>query len=54
MDAVLAALGLHVVRLEADPDPNSPGVLVLAVRPDDWDGIDHVALKGIDALPVTR
>jgi SAM-dependent methyltransferase len=51
MDAILAAAGLHVVRLEPDPDPNSPGVFVLAVKPDDWTAVDEAALKAIDALP---
>jgi len=51
MDAVLAAAGLHVVRLEPDPDPNSPGVLVLAVKPDGWTAPDMVALDKIEAGP---
>ncbi|MGO9216567.1 MAG: methyltransferase domain-containing protein [Streptosporangiaceae bacterium] len=49
MDAILAALGLHVMRLEADPDPNSPGVLVLAMKPAvGWAGVDEAALKAIE------
>jgi SAM-dependent methyltransferase len=49
MDAAMAALGLHIIRLEPDPDPNSPGVFVLAVKPEDWPGADEVALKEISA-----
>ena len=39
MDGIAEALGLVVVRLEPDPDWNSPGVFLLARKPLGWDGI---------------
>jgi SAM-dependent methyltransferase len=38
MDAIAEACGLEVIRLEPDPDPNSPGVFLLARKPQGWDG----------------
>ena len=38
MDGIAEALGLVVLRLEPDPDWNSPGVFLLARKPDGWDG----------------
>lgn len=38
MTAVAAACGLAVARCEPDPDPASPGVFLLARKPEDWDG----------------
>ena len=38
MDAIAAAGGLEVIRCEPDPDPASPGVFLLARKPEDWDG----------------
>jgi len=38
MDGIAEACGLEVLRLEADPDPASPGVFLLARKPEDWDG----------------
>jgi SAM-dependent methyltransferase len=37
MDAIAEACGLEVLRLEPDPDPASPGVFLLARKPQDWD-----------------
>lgn len=53
MDSILAALGLHVIRLEPDIPPDY-GVLVLAVKPDGWDGADETALAAIEAWPALR
>jgi len=39
MDGIAEALGLEVLRLEPDPDWDSPGVFLLARKPDGWDGI---------------
>ncbi len=39
MGAIAAACGLEVLRLEPDPDPASPGVFLLARKPEKgWDG----------------
>jgi SAM-dependent methyltransferase len=38
MGAIAAACGLEVLQLEPDPDPASPGVFLLASKPDGWDG----------------
>jgi SAM-dependent methyltransferase len=38
MDGIAAACGLEVLQLEPDPDPASPGVFLLARKPEDWDG----------------
>jgi SAM-dependent methyltransferase len=38
MDGIAAACGLEVLTLEPDPDPASPGVFLLARKPEDWDG----------------
>ena len=39
MAAIAAACGLDIIRCEPDPDPNSPGVFLLAAKPaDGWDG----------------
>ena len=38
MDAICEACGLDVVRLEDDPDAASPGVFLLARKPDTWSG----------------
>lgn len=38
MDAAAEACGLEVIRCEPDPDPASPGVFLLARKPEDWDG----------------
>jgi hypothetical protein len=38
MDAIALACGLDVLRCEPDPDPASPGVFLLARKPEDWDG----------------
>lgn len=37
MDGIAEACGLEVLRLEPDPDPASPGVFLLARKPQDWD-----------------
>ena len=39
MDGIAEACGLVVLRLEPDPDPNQPGVFLLARKPEDWDGV---------------
>lgn len=36
MGEVMAAAGMDVLDLQADPDPMSPGVFVKARKPDDW------------------
>ena len=38
VDGIAEACGLEVLRLEADPDPGSPGVFLLARKPQGWDG----------------
>jgi SAM-dependent methyltransferase len=38
MDAIAGACGLEVLQLLPDPDPASPGVFLLAHKPDGWDG----------------
>jgi SAM-dependent methyltransferase len=39
MDAIAEACGLEVLTLEPDPDPASPGVFLLARKPEKgWDG----------------
>ncbi len=38
MDAIAKACGLEIIRCEPDPDPASPGVFLLARKPDVWDG----------------
>jgi SAM-dependent methyltransferase len=38
MDGIAAAAGLEVLRLDPDPDPASPGVFLLARKPEGWDG----------------
>ena len=38
MDGIAEAAGLEVLRCEPDPDPASPGVFLLARKPDGWDG----------------
>lgn len=38
MGGIAAAGGLEVLRLEPDPDWNSPGVFLLAKKPEGWDG----------------
>jgi SAM-dependent methyltransferase len=38
MDGVAEACGLEVLTLEPDPDPASPGVFLLARKPEGWDG----------------
>ena len=38
MDGVAEACGLEVLRCEPDPDPDSPGVFLLARKPEGWDG----------------
>ena len=50
MDTILAALGLHVIRLEPDLPPDC-GVLVLAVKPEAWEGIDPDALAAVEPGP---
>lgn len=38
MAAIAKACGLDIIRCEPDPDPNSPGVFLLAAKPaDGWD-----------------
>jgi SAM-dependent methyltransferase len=51
MDTTMAALGLHVITLEPDPDPASPGVFLLALKPEGWEGPDVAALGAIEPLP---
>jgi SAM-dependent methyltransferase len=36
MGEIMAAAGMDVLDLRADPDPMSPGVFVKARKPDDW------------------
>ena len=36
MGEIMAAAGMDVLDLRADPDPASPGVFVKARKPDDW------------------
>jgi SAM-dependent methyltransferase len=36
MGQIMAAAGMDVLDLQADPDPASPGVFVKARKPDDW------------------
>ena len=36
MDGIAEACGLDVLRLEPDPDPASPGVFLLAAKPEGW------------------
>ena len=43
MDAIAEACGLAVIRLEDDPDAASPGVFLLAAKPDGWDGAGMAA-----------
>ena len=38
MDGIAAACGLEVLTLDPDPDPASPGVFLLARKPEGWDG----------------
>ncbi|HET9975464.1 MAG TPA: methyltransferase domain-containing protein [Streptosporangiaceae bacterium] len=39
MDGIAEAAGLEVIRCEPDPDPASPGVFLLAAKPEaGWDG----------------
>lgn len=38
MDGIAEACGLEVLRCEPDPDPASPGVFLLARKPEEWDG----------------
>ena len=38
MTAIAAACDLEVIRCEPDPDPASPGVFLLARKPQEWDG----------------
>jgi SAM-dependent methyltransferase len=38
MDGIAEACGLDVLQLEHDPDPASPGVFLLARKPEGWDG----------------
>jgi SAM-dependent methyltransferase len=38
MEGIAEACGLEVLTLEPDPDPASPGVFLLARKPEDWDG----------------
>ena len=38
MDAIAEAAGLEVLELTPDPDPASPGVFLLARKPEGWDG----------------
>jgi SAM-dependent methyltransferase len=38
MDGIAEACGLEVIQLEPDPDPASPGVFLLAMKPEGWDG----------------
>ena len=51
MDAAMAALDMHIARLEADPDPNSPGVFLLALRPLEAWAPDMDALDELTAAP---
>jgi SAM-dependent methyltransferase len=38
MEGIAEAAGLEVLSLEPDPDPASPGVFLLAMKPEGWDG----------------
>jgi len=38
MEGIAEACGLEVLTLEPDPDPASPGVFLLARKPQGWDG----------------
>ncbi len=38
MEGIAEACGLEVLTLEPDPDPASPGVFLLARKPEGWDG----------------
>ena len=48
MDGIAEACGLGVIRLEPDPDPASPGVFLLARKPDGWDGVGMV--EGLEVI----
>ena len=50
MEGIADGCGLEVLRCEPDPDPNSPGVFLLARKPDDGGpGVDMEVLRGIAA-----
>jgi len=54
MDAIVKAARLDVERLEADPDPASPGVFVKARKPFGWswpDVQDAWDQAGVTAMP---
>jgi SAM-dependent methyltransferase len=46
MGRIATWCGLEVIRLEPDPDPASPGVFLLARKPEDWLGV--VMAGGLD------
>jgi SAM-dependent methyltransferase len=48
MDGIAEACGLDVIRLEHDPDWNAPGVFLLAVKPEGWDGTGMT--EGLDVI----
>ncbi len=43
MEGIAEAAGLEVLTLEPDPDPASPGVFLLARKPEGWDGAGMAA-----------
>jgi SAM-dependent methyltransferase len=52
MAAVAWSCGLDIIRCEPDPDPASPGVFLLARKPEDWDGAGMAeGLAGIEPGP---
>jgi SAM-dependent methyltransferase len=52
MEWIADGCGLEVLRCEPDPDGNSPGVFLLARKPDDGGpGTDMDVLRGLTARP---
>lgn len=55
MLAILGAAGLDDIRVEADPDPASPGVFARASKPEGWkrpEGLAEAwAAAGVTAMP---